>query len=308
VSQSAALPEAIAHPASRKMTEADTYLRLLKKTLTRYPLALNEELTMLALRDMEPALIQQIIQWGMSGHSRIKGSNGFNPMLRSLGMDWPDEAETMIGLARLDNLEYCITSALQRNVPGDLVETGVWRGGAAIFMRAVLRAYGDVERKVWLADSFEGFPKPDEDNYPADRDSNLWTLQQLSVSLDNVKANFARYGLLDERVNFLPGWFSETLPTAPIDRIAVLRLDGAMYESTIVALRSLYQKVSPGGFVIIDDYNYVPQCQQAVDDFRREEDSIEALCPVDLVGVYWRVSALEKSRRRDNAKSLGASL
>jgi O-methyltransferase len=157
------------------------------------------------------------------------------PSTRANGRDWPTEAETMIGLRRLDNLEECIIDVLRQGVAGDLIETGVWRGGATIFMRAVLNAYGDRTRTVWAADSFEGLPKPDPDAYPADEGDRHWQKAELAVSLDEVKANFRRYGLLDEQVRFLVGWFRDTLPSAPIERLAVLRLDGDMYESTMVA-------------------------------------------------------------------------
>ena len=82
----------------------------------------------------------------------------------------------------------------------------------------------------------------------------------LAVPEEEVKANFRRYGLLDDQVRFLPGWFKDTLQDAPIDRIAVLRLDGDLYESTIQALDALYPRVSPGGFCIIDDYLAVKAC------------------------------------------------
>jgi hypothetical protein len=86
-----------------------------------------------------------------------------DPAERAEGKDWPTEAETMVGRARLDNLQECVTAVIQDNVPGDLVETGVWRGGASILMRAVLKAYDDRMRSVWLADSFEGLPGPERD-------------------------------------------------------------------------------------------------------------------------------------------------
>src|ERR1700679_2760048 len=75
-------------------------------------------------------------------------------------------AVSMIPLARFHNIRNCIEDILRDGTPGDLIETGVWRGGATIFMRAVLKAYGVVDRLVWVADSFEGFPKPDPDRFP----------------------------------------------------------------------------------------------------------------------------------------------
>ena len=211
----------------------------------------------------------------------------FDAELRAEGRDWPMEAETMIGLRRLANLQHCVTTVIRDDVPGDLVETGVWRGGAAIFMRAVLKAYGDATRVVWAADSFAGLPDPDPARFPADEGVRYSEYGQLAVPLEVVRANFERYGLLDEQVRFLPGWFRDTLPCAPIGQLAVLRLDGDMYESTMVALQALYPKVSPGGYVIVDDYK-LARCRSAVDDYRAEHDVKEELKQIDWTGVFWR--------------------
>ena len=110
------------------------------------------------------------------------------------------------------------------------------------------------------------------------------------MPLEHVKENFQRYGLLDEQVRFVKGWFRDTLPHVPIERLAVLRLDGDLYESTIQALDGLYHKLSPGGFVIVDDYGNVPACRQAVDDFRAHEGITDLIMPIDWGGVYWRRS------------------
>jgi O-methyltransferase len=194
----------------------------------------------------------------------------------------------MIGLRRLDNLEHCVRDVVQRGVAGDLIETGVWRGGASIFMRAVLKALGDTTRTVWAADSFQGLPRPNAAAYPADEGESSWRRFELAVGLDTVKANFAKYGLLDDQVRFLVGWFSDTLPAAPIERLAVLRLDGDLYESTIVALRALYPKLSPGGYVIVDDWGAVPACKEAVADFRAEAKIDDPIREIDWTGVYWQ--------------------
>jgi O-methyltransferase len=211
-----------------------------------------------------------------------------NHHLRAEGRDWPFEGETMIGLRRLDNLQFCITDVLRRSVPGDLIETGVWRGGATIFMRAVLKAFGDTNRIVWVADSFQGLPKPNPERYPADLGVDLWRCSQLAVSLEEVKANFVRFGLLDQQVRFLVGWFRDTLPTAPIERLAVLRLDGDLYESTMDALQYLYPKLSLGGYLIVDDYGCVAGCKAAVADFRVAHGIIEEIVPIDWSGVFWK--------------------
>jgi Macrocin-O-methyltransferase (TylF) len=211
----------------------------------------------------------------------------FDPGERAIGRDWPLRAHTMIGSRRLNNLRELTERALQEGVAGDLIETGAWRGGACIMMRAVLAAYGVTDRRVFVADSFEGLPKPDPAIYPVDAGDLHHIFPALSVSLDEVKRNFEQYGLLDDRVVFLKGWFKDTLPSAPIDRLAILRLDGDMYESTILALTSLYSKLSPGGFCIIDDGN-VPGCQAAVRDFRERDKIGEKIVNIDDWGLYWR--------------------
>jgi hypothetical protein len=206
------------------------------------------------------------------------------------GNAWPIVGETMIGLKRLDNLHACIKSVLQSKVPGDFIEAGAWRGGATIFMRAALLAYGDPDRRVWVADSFEGLPTPDPAKYPADMERPWPKGGFLAASLEEVKGNFARYGLLDDRVLFLRGWFKNTLPSAPIRQLAILRLDADMYESTLEGLQSLYAKVSPGGYIIIDDYSTIPVCKRAVDDFRAKNGIVDTIKQIDFNGVYWQHS------------------
>ncbi len=172
---------------------------------------------------------------------------------RQEGRDWPVLAHTMIGMKRLENLQFCVEDVLLKGVPGDLIETGVWRGGATIFMRAILKAYGIADRRVWVADSFAGLPPPDPGKYPADANDKHHTKKPLAISLEEVKANFEKYGLLDKQVQFLKGWFKNTLPVAPITRLAVVRLDGDLYESTMDGLTNLYPKLSVGGYLIVDD-------------------------------------------------------
>ena len=210
--------------------------------------------------------------------------------LRERGLGWPSRAHTMISLDRLDNIQHCVETVLRDGIPGDLIETGVWRGGACIFMRAILKAHGDITRRVWLADSFAGLPPPDEAAYPADaRDRHhLWS--EFAVSRAEVEENFRRYGLLDEQVRFLEGWFKDTLPKAPIDSLAVARLDGDMYEATMQALEALYHRLSPGGFVIVDDY-YLPACAKAIHAFRDARGITDEIQNIDNRGAFWRRSA-----------------
>lgn len=207
---------------------------------------------------------------------------------RMEGRIWPLVAHTMIGLKRLDNLEFCIEKVITNGVPGDLIETGVWRGGATIFMRAVLKAYGVTDRYVWVADSFEGLPPPETGKYPHDAGDRLHEARELAVSLEEVKANFETYGLLDNQVRFLKGWFRDTLPAAPIERLAVLRLDGDMYESTMDTLVNLYPKLSEGGYAIVDDYGAIPACRQAVNDYRSANTITEKIHNIDWTGIFWQ--------------------
>jgi O-methyltransferase len=213
---------------------------------------------------------------------------GYDPKLRALGQDWPSLAHTMIGSARMRNLRHACESALLDEVPGDFCETGVWRGGACIFMKGVLEAYGDKVRRVFVADSFRGLPEPNADEFPADAGDRHHTFAQLAISREEVEGNFRKYRLLDERVVFIEGWFKETLHKAPIQSIAVLRLDGDMYESTIQALDALYHKVSFGGVVIVDDYT-LPGCNKAVADFRQKHSIESAMFPIDGSAAWWRV-------------------
>src|ERR1700680_167659 len=92
----------------------------------------------------------------------------YNERARSLGEDWPMRAVTMIGLTRLRHLGKLVRKVVEDQVPGDLIETGVWRGGSCIYMRAMLAVLGANNRRVWVADSFMGLPKPDPLLYPAD--------------------------------------------------------------------------------------------------------------------------------------------
>ncbi|RPF24901.1 TylF/MycF family methyltransferase [Streptomyces sp. TLI_185] len=249
------------------MTEhaRDLYLDLMKRVLTN-----------LIYRD---AAIQTFEYEGEAGVDA-----------RLLGRDWPSVAHTMVGLKRLDNLQHCVETALADRVPGDLVETGVWRGGSSIFMRAVLRAHGDTTRRVWVADSFQGMPEVGPKSHEVDREMRLHEHNGvLAVSVDQVRANFERYGLLDDQVRFLPGWFKDTLPTAPPGPLAVIRLDGDLYESTTDALENLFPRLSPGGFVIIDDYA-IPACRDAVHDYRDRNGITEPINEIDGTGVYWRNS------------------
>jgi len=207
---------------------------------------------------------------------------GYKPEYREQGWDWPSKAPSMIGGLRMENVRSECERVIAENIPGDFVETGVWRGGAAIMMRAVLEAHGINDRRVFAADSFEGFPAQSQ----ADTNFKVGGVADFAVSLDEVKQNFARYGLLDEQVVFLKGLFRDTLPNAPISAIAVLRLDGDLYESTRDGL-VLYEKLSRGGSLIADDYFLFEGQRKAIDEFRDAHGIADPIIRIDHFGGFW---------------------
>jgi O-methyltransferase len=284
-------------PAETRTDQARAlYLDLLKRTLTGAVYEDNDSILGGVRTSGSPRLHKR----AADGVGKLVGRFGFeiaykkpyDPGLRANGRDWPARADSMIGLRRMDNIQECVEAVIADDVPGDLIETGVWRGGATIFMRGVLKAYGDETRKVWAADSFQGLPAPDAARYPADAGDTFHERGGLAVGVEQVKHNFERYGLLDDQVEFLVGWFKDTLPSAPIEQLAVMRLDGDMYESTWQAIEALYPKLSPGGFCIVDDYgDLVAQCQRAIHDYRDAHGITEEIVDVDGFGAYWRKAA-----------------
>jgi len=267
---------------------ADLYLTLLKGCLTR-SLFLDEQEALLGGRRGK---LWNTFRRYTKSELRIVLPITSRPTAvarRLEGRFKPRNGETMIGQKRLDNIQECVTQVIADGVPGDLIETGVWRGGGTILMRAVLAAHGVGDRRVWVADSFEGLPASDAQRDPGG--DKLDIRGALAVSLEDVRANFAKYGLLDDSVQFLVGWFSDTLPTAPIEQLAVVRLDGDLYGSTMDAMSALYPKLSIGGYLIVDDYNdpvWSKGCGEAIRDYRCEHGISEPMVEVDWTGVYWR--------------------
>ena len=213
----------------------------------------------------------------------------FNPNTRSVGDDWPVLAQSMAGDARLQNIQELADKIIANGVEGDFIETGVWRGGSCIYMAAILKANDITDRNIYVCDSFEGLPPPNVSGYPQDAGDNHYTVPFLAVDVDQVAANFAGYGLLNDQVRFVKGFFSDTLPQlAPdIEKLSLLRLDGDMYESTIVALENLYPKLSVGGYVIVDDYG-LPNCVRALTDFREYHGITDEYIKIDNSSVYWQ--------------------
>lgn len=201
------------------------------------------------------------------------------------GVTCPPDGLTMIGLKRMRNIQGLCEKVINEEIPGDFIETGVWKGGACMYMTAILESWGDLNRNVWVADSFDGLPPPDE-RYPADKGSVMHTWRELAIPKEQVMKNFKDFGLLSSQVKFIKGWFKDTLP-GPVEKLAILRLDGDMYSSTIEVLEALYPKLSVGGYVIIDDYS-IENCSKAVTDFREKYTISEPIKKIDWTGVYWQ--------------------
>jgi len=265
------------------------YLDLIKKTLS-FALWPEPPIPIVAFNSARP-LIKRFLVSLMARILKYKKlylvqERSVSTAQKEEGRIWPAYTDTMIGLKRLDNLQFCIETVIREGVKGDFIETGVWRGGASIFMRAVLAAYGIEDRKVFVADSFEGLPKPDPKKFPVDKDDKLYRVTYLAVSQEEVENNFKKYNLHDKKVVFLKGWFKDTLPKAPIKKLAILRLDGDIYSSTMDALSNLYPKLSGGGFCIIDDYG-LKGCKRAVDDYRAQHMINIVMKKIDLSGAVY---------------------
>jgi O-methyltransferase len=262
----------------------DLYLDLMKKTLINWAYGDYEMVQVKGDNHLWKFIINKMEAKGY----KVLCNKPFEKELRRTGKDWPPTAFTMIGIERLNNLQNCLENIMANNIQGDFIETGVWRGGATIFMRAFLKAYGITNRKVWVADSFEGLPKPNAEKYPADKGDSHYTYDYLKVSLEQVRNNFAVFDLLDSQVCFLKGWFKDTLPQAKFEELSLIRLDGDMYESTMDAISNLYPKLSLGGYLIVDDY-CIPSCRAAIHDYRKAMGiESEEIIPIDGVGVYWQ--------------------
>jgi len=246
----------------------DLYLDLMKKVLTNNLFAREPDIE----NESELKFVQGFIKHYING-----------------------PAISMMPMARFDNLRSCIENVIADGVPGSLIETGVWRGGGTIFMRAILRAHGVTDRTVWVADSFEGLPTPDADKFPIEAEAHgkevmRKTYNHFAVGIEEVQRNFAAFELLDDQVRFLKGWFKDTLPAAPTGPLAVMRLDGDYYQSTVDALSNLYERLSVGGYAIIDDYgeDIWTYCRRATDEFRQQHGIEEPMIRVDPMCYYWR--------------------
>lgn len=269
------------------------YIDLLKRTLANFIYPENE-LRIEALEERDRGTDWLAYERRMRD-IRYLDEETFESLLhyKREGGNWKSRparfSHTMIGLRRLDNLDYCAAEVVRSGIEGDFMEAGVLQGGAAIFLRGLQVAYGEPHRRMWVADSFAGLPPAQHEHDVAigidfTEPKQPW----LAWPLHAVQDNFRTYGLLSDEVRFIEGWFSETLPHAPIEKLAILRLDADLYESTRDVLVPLYDKVVPGGFIIVDDYHAFEACRRAVDEFRAERGDTAMMRRIDWSGVYWQ--------------------
>lgn len=201
---------------------------------------------------------------------------------------------TMTSRERMYALWQAVNHVTASGVEGDIVECGVWRGGSAMLAAMTLAERGDVDRRVWLYDTFEGMPAPGpmdaigaegEDPHAewASRDAgdhNEWC----HSPLEEVQANMRATGFPLERIEFVAGKVEETIPATSPERIAVLRLDTDWYESTRHELAHLYPRLAPGGVLLIDDYGHWDGARRAVDEFLAESGTQILLARIDQTG------------------------
>lgn len=270
------------------------YLNLLKNFLTRYGFEPEGTWAPIGYRSRRTGLTRSVQNFIRAAEKlflpagvRLARWSPFSAEKRRDGLDWPIHAETMIGLERLNQLHSALDTIEQEKIPGNILEAGVWRGGSVIFA-ALYLAVWESERKVFAADSFQGLPLPRKGEFPADSGDKHYLYDYLSVSLEQVKDNFASYQVPMENVIFVKGFFSETLEKLECGPLAILRMDGDMYESTWQTLHHLFDKVSPGGFVIIDDWE-LQGAQAAVKDFLESRNLDPSIQKIKGAGAYFRL-------------------
>lgn len=184
---------------------------------------------------------------------------------------------------RLRGLYEAVDRTIREGVPGDVVECGTARGGSAALMGLIL-AERRADRKVWLFDTFEGMPPPTKAD--PDYDRAVAFVGQCRGSLEEVQDLFRRLHLLDRAV-FVKGLFEDTVPKTDVRPISVLHLDGDWYSSVKVCLDHLYERLSPGGVIQIDDYGHWEGARKAVNEFRTARGIHAPLRYVDYTGRQW---------------------
>ena len=211
----------------------------------------------------------------------------FDATRRAGGTDWTYFGMTMTGSARLHLLLSLLRKVFESDVAGVFVETGVWRGGSSILAQGAVMAYNQSHRHIVVCDSFRGLPPGKNKHHVGDVGWDMTSY--LEVSDLEVASNFQKFNLLAPNVIFAKGFFNYSMPIlrSQIQNISILRLDGDMYKSTVDVLYHLYDKVSIGGYVIVDDWFGFP-AKQACEDFFQAHNFRPVVIPVDSSSVFWQ--------------------
>ena len=199
------------------------------------------------------------------------------------------QARTMTSAEKLFGLISAVRYVVKHDVPGAVVECGVWRGGSMQAVARTLSETGSSDRDLYLFDTFEGMPPPTDADQRADGRSAAALLQQSSrsaavwaiASLEDVKAGMAEVDYPRERIHYVEGRVEDTVPGRAPERISILRLDTDWYESTRHELGHLYPRLSSGGVLIVDDYGWWQGSRRAVDEFLEETGERLLLCRLD---------------------------
>ncbi len=187
---------------------------------------------------------------------------------------------TECGNVRLRSLYEAVRHVVAHNIPGDIVECGVARGGSAGLLGLTLHSLG-TQRLLWAFDTFEGMPPPSAGD--PDRDIAQLYTGAFCGAYDDVRSLLGRHQLLD-RSRLVKGMLQETLPATDVSAVAVLHIDCDWYESVLVCLERIYDRVSPGGVIQFDDYGHWEGARRAVDEFLARRSICTPLEPVDYAG------------------------
>ncbi|WOB45357.1 glycosyltransferase [Thermoleptolyngbya oregonensis NK1-22] len=201
---------------------------------------------------------------------------------------------TLLSEERLFSLYALTRQICLEDLPGNIVECGTFKGGAAALIAAVVKRYSQRSRKLYACDTFEGMPDPvevDKHNGVPANDTD-WGAGTLKAPIEENLAVVCQALDVQDIVVPVKGLFQDTLPEyrAEMGDIALLHADGDWYESTLAIFNLLYHQVIPGGAVQIDDYGFWEGCRQAIHEFERQQRSSFALRRIDSTGVWFRKS------------------
>ena len=245
-------------------------------------------------------LTRQLVSWTVQQDLL----NGRGNLHEDYPSDFTQEEKDDVGLVRplsmtsperLVSLSRAVEYVVKQGIGGDIVDCGVWRGGSMLLAARKLVRLGDTSRELYLFDTFEGMSEPGKEDVSATDQKTAQELLAASdktaganvwcyASLEDVKNNMSRSNYPAEKIHFVQGKVEDTLPEPSIEKIALLRLDTDWYESTRVELETLYDKLVPGGILIIDDYGHWSGARQAVDEFIARRNLPLFLQRIDYTG------------------------